>query len=243
MLVGGLSPEGTRQDGALDVYFSKAEISSILKQAAEILAKDIRDRQKASMAGTFFMLAGDYKSVFQLLSRQLSTDASVHSEDKLYWYQQTRTFFSTYILNGPSHVVDCLERNDEVDVIGTCKALMELHDFFECANKGAFNDAWNILVNLEIIPRTQADVSSKEVRYQSLDPLLQNLIPSVLLAAMQSLHHEHSRVKKSGVRDTTQNVLKQLKERARVIVTFAGLISCVDKEKIEFMSRLEASMI
>ena len=260
-LVGNLSPQGTRTEGALDYYFSKKEVCSFIKHAAEVLEKDTNDRDKVATAGKLFMLAGNFRALLRLLSKLLSpatTDVSklfspdrtgVQTDgDKKYWYEQAQGFFNTYFDNGPTHVSDCVIKNKDTDAVDTCKALMMLSYCFDRFGNGAHESARSILDRLDIIPKTLSDVSSKEARYRTLDKLFQEAIPAALEATLRSLRHEYYHLKSSyGSKDDVRNALIQVKERAKAIVTFAGLIAPnVDPDKRKYLSQLaqwEAEMI
>ena len=243
-LTGELSGDGRRQKGVLDNYFPAQDISMLLKQAAERCLKDAKDNNCQTAAGILFMLSGDYRSVITMMSRLMAPDMNVQDAEKQYWYQQARQFDSLYLAKS-TPVAEALQNNNDADVVTAFRALIQLFEFFGFMSNGRSAEAWVILDRLNILPTDQSDIATKDVVFQGLDPLLQKAIPSVLMSAMQSLYQEHSQLKRDMhlAKSTTMSALAQLKDRARVLISFAGIISSVPQSTIETMSRLEANMV
>lgn len=245
-LTGELSGDGKRQKGVLDNYFTAQDISMILKQTAERCLANANDSNRQTTAGVLFMLSGDYKSVVQLMSRLLAPDmhSNVQDAEKQHWYNQARQFDLMYLTTS-TPVSEALQLNNGQDIVDTFRALMQLFEFLDFMNQGRSAEAWNILNSLQILPTSQSDIASKDVLFQSLDPLLQNAMPAVLMAAMQSLYQEHGQLKRDmhSDRNATMSALSERKNHARVLLSFAGIISSVPMQSaIEAMSRLEANM-
>jgi len=246
LLSGTLSSDGRRCKGKLDQFFSEREVNQLLKEAAEMRLKDPAiDRHKKAAAGVLFMLAGDFRSVVSLLSRLMAPDSNAPTnEEKLFWRTQTENFYSSYLAKR-THVYEVLEKNGDLDVVTTCRALMELSDFFACFSRGDVDAAFAILDRLDILPKSLSDISSKALSYSSLDPLLQQAIPSVLLRAMQLLFQEHNLLKRdmhsgdSGA--TIMSALQGFEERARVLVSFSGIVA-VPQNIAELLNSLEATI-
>ena len=245
-LTGELSGDGKRQKGVLDNYFTTQDISMILKQTAERCLANANDSNRNTTAGVLFMLAGEYKNVVQLMSRLLAPDmnSNIHDAEKQHWYNQARQFDLMY-LSKSTPVAESLLLNNGQDIVDTFRALMQLFEFLDFMNKGRSAEAWSILSGLQILPTSQSEIASKDVIFQGLDPLLQNAMPAVLMAAMQSLYQEHGHLKRDlhSDRSAISGALLERKDRARVLLSFAGLISSVPMQSaIEAMSRLEANM-
>ena len=245
-LTGELSGDGKRQRGVLDNYFAAQDISMILKQTAERCLTNANDRNRQTTAGVLFMLSGDYKSVIALMSRLMAPDAKTNTQDveKQHWYNQSRQFDAMY-LSKSTPVAEALQHSNGQHVVDTFRALMQLFDFLDLMSKGRSAEAWSILDCLQILPTNQSDIANKDVVFQGLDPLLQNAMPAVLMAAMQSLYQEHGQLKRDmhSARSATMSALSERKNRARVLLSFAGIISNIPMQPtIEAMSRLEANM-
>jgi Nup93/Nic96 len=246
ILAGSLTPEGTRTKGALDEYFSPDEISLVLRQSAEKSLNDATNQYLFMRAGALFARSGQYKALLEMFCNQM-LDPQVQDEDRRFFYQELRAFYSSY-LTRRTHVVDVLERAGALQIRAVCHDLMEVFDYFERIDAGLHQEAWSTLDRLGIIPQTQSDVEAKKERFKGLDPLLKQQVPVILCYAMHSLKCEHTRLKSEGqtiMGNSTMSVLKDLKEKGRIILMFAGLVTASeeDGERIAQMARIEASMI
>jgi hypothetical protein len=113
--------------------------------------------------------------------------------------------------------------------------------------------AWELVDNLNLIPSSERNIPSRVESFNSLSTPVQQVFHHILSQAMQSLYEQHSQLKsnlseinqgpKAGVGAIEQR-LYEVRARARVLATFAGLIplNCgVDfKAKI---GRMEAYMV
>ena len=205
----------------------------ILKQTAERCLANANDSNRNTTAGVLFMLAGEYKNVVQLMSRLLAPDmnSNIHDAEKQHWYNQARQFDLMY-LSKSTPVAESLLLSNGQDIVDTFRALMQLFEFLDFMSKGRSAEAWSILNGLQIVPTSQSDIASKDVIFQGLDPLIQNAMPAVLLAAMQSLYQEHGHLKRDihSNRSATLSALSERKDQARVLLSFAGIISSVSRK-------------
>jgi hypothetical protein len=83
--------------------------------------------------------------------------------------------------------------------------------------------------DLQLLPRSESDRSLKVESFQSLDSVIQKSFHQVLLGAMESLSHQHTSLKGRHVSspidaNAVSQRLKELRERARLLVTFASLL-------------------
>lgn len=244
-LTGELSVDGTRQQGELDNHFSSNEISLMLKQAAERCLRDASGRNCQTTAGVLFMLSGDYKSVIAMMSRLMDPNPNPDA-DNLHWYHQAKQFDSMYISKN-TPVSEALQSTSSgSEVVTTFRVLTEIFAFFSRMSERRADEAWAILDRLHILPKHQSDIPKFDSIFQGLDPLVQKAIPSVLMTATQSLYEKHAEMKRDSMhlaKATTMGALSQLKDRARVLVSFAGILSSLPPGTIESISCLEASMI
>lgn len=244
ILAGSTSNDGKRGSGALDNYFLPEDVTLLLKQAAEKCFNDAKDREGRMRAAQLFMAAGDFRSVVIILSNLILPDINVENEEKRYWYEQSKGFVEAY-LKQSSFVMGVLESNNHLDAVTTFKAMMSLYEYFSLTASGSFREAWSILDRLDILPQSKREIGEKTIRFKGLNPLLQQSVPSVMVATMQSFYREHTRLKTvlhSGAKSTTSSAMDELKEKAGVLLTFAGVIS-IGQEQMEEMGRIEAGMI
>jgi hypothetical protein len=243
-LVGRLNAQGIRENnGALEKHFSPAEISALLGEAADILSREKSDRQKLGSAAMCFMLAGRYADVLSLLN-QLLSPPNEPNENRQFWLEQTKSFLSHYI-DKRTHVLDVLERDNQLYLIKTSRTMIDLNAFFERLRSDQFEEALSIAESLQLLPASQNDVAAKETAYQGLNIHIKQAYPFFLVGAMQTLYSEHRRIKldlQAGASPVVRKRLQELQEKARILVTFAGLVGMA-REQTESLSRLESLMI
>jgi hypothetical protein len=123
--------------------------------------------------------------------------------------------------------------------------MIDLNAFFERLRADQFEEALSISENLQLLPTSQNDVAAKETAYQGLNILIKQAYPFFLVGAMQTLYSEHRRIKldlQAGASPVVRKRLQELQEKARILVTFAGLVGMA-REQTESLSRLESLMI
>jgi Nup93/Nic96 len=242
-LAGSFTPEGARTKGALDDYFSPDEVSLLLKHSAKKCLNDATDRDRFVRAAILLVLSDQFRLLIDLLCDLMLKDPGVQDEERGYFYQELRTFYSSYLAHR-TRVVDVLESTGELQARELCHDMLEVFEYFARISAGSYGEAWSTLDRLGIVPQTQSDVAAKREHYKGMDPLLQKHVPMILLYAMHSLQCEYTRLK-SEVQPEWGNatILKDLKEKGRVMLTFAGLIISDDVVRLSEMTRLEASMI
>lgn len=77
-LAGTVRGDGSRSNGALDEYFSKKEVSSLLAETAG----DAIRAGKAADAAELLVLAGKYDALFSLMNRELASYLVVSTEEE-----------------------------------------------------------------------------------------------------------------------------------------------------------------
>jgi Nup93/Nic96 len=122
---------------------------------------------------------------------------------------------------------------------------MEMNGFFEHMRAGRYAEAWAISDRLELLPRSQSDVAVMENKYRNLDDSVKRVYPFLLLAAMETLYHEYTRIKMTDLQGPNASVarerLLELKEKGHAIETFAGLLGGF--EQMGHISNLAAHMV
>jgi len=246
-LVGTLTAEGTRQsnpNSPLDQFFTADQVSSILVDAAERLRRSGINRRQEEVAVLCYMLAGRYGKVLQMLS-QLLSPPDRPDENRAYWLEQTASFHRNYIDN-PTQVLQALNGSDNPQdqaAMGTSRSLVRLNDFFFKLRAGQTKEAWDIVEPL--LPASRSELTTKEGEWKSLDPLVKAALPGVLVGAVHILHQEHRRLKQLGSSAAgvvERERLHELQDKARLLVTYSGLVG-IDPEQKRQLSRMEELMI
>ncbi len=248
-LVGSISPEGTRvrSESVIDMFFSESEVSMLLAEAAELMLhgnyqQGTSKTHSVGLAAMCYMLAGRYNDVVSLLNQMISPPEKT-DENRTFWLQQVKDFRDTY-LSKKTEVSVALER-DGTQMLETNNILVELNKFFIAQQQGQFQEAWSMIDRLNLLPTAQADLGSKERSYQSLDPLVKQSFPAILVASMEMLHADYRRLKMQ-VQPNTEGIVRdrlgQIRARASLFVTLAGLVG-VAPDEMEKISRLGSLMI
>jgi len=105
-----------------------------------------------------------------------------------------------------------------------------------------------VIDQLELIPRSDKDLSFRIESYRSMDESIKKSFHHVILAGMESLYHQYTKLKSESIRNASMvgaldQRLRELKHRGRLIVTFAGLIQMYDSGNIHSrIAQMEAYM-
>jgi len=249
ILGGRIAADGSRlASGALDEHFGKGAVSGILALTAD---QSIREGRVAD-AAELLSLAGKYSDLLSVLNRQLASLLVTNkTEERVFWRNAAERFYSTYLRQGQTHVVQVLEVERNLSLGENFQMLLNLLSFFDRCSEGNWVGAWDLVDNLGILPNDERDVASKVDKFNSLSLSIQNEFHHIVSKAMEALSEQHGQLKRSlGVihqggmgSETTNQRMFDLRNRARLLVTFAGLISLSDTEVKAKILRLEARMI
>jgi nuclear pore complex protein Nup93 len=241
IIVGTLDPEGIRQGGVLSKYFNDNELSLVLVEASGMLSLSAGDRHKQGRAVMYLMLAERYDDALSMLNHLISPP-SVIDADRSFWMEQISLFLTHYI-SKRTHVFDVIERCGKISVVQTSRLLMDLNTFFDWRNAGdKESECLNIARKTQLLPETNNDRKIKECEYRELDPLLQDSMPHLLIAVMEILKGEHTKLKRDLHRDVSGVVrerLKELNQHARLLASFAsslGIANCHTRTLAHIMS-------
>jgi Nup93/Nic96 len=241
-ICGTIDENGVRRvKTLLDKHFSADDIPSILTETAEILSRS-NEKQKLSSAAICFLLAGRYGNVVSLLNKQLCPP-EIANEDRQYWIKQTEVFLQQYI-DRRSYVLETLERQNEVSLVHTSRALIQLNVFFGKLRDRKYGECLNIIDSLHILPVSSSDMAVKESEYHKLDASLRQAYPAIVVGTMEALHHQYQSLKMehANISSVARQRLSELQTRARLLSAFAGIVSMTG-EQIRSMKGYEALMI
>ena len=131
-----------------------------------------------------------------------------------------------------------------MSLVSTNTTLMGLRRFFALLHDGFIEQSWEQLTQLELLPRSQEDMSAKLSKYKALDPVLKASFPAILKGAMACLHSYHRKAKSGAhqMNSVAHAELHNLQETARLLVSFGGQAN-LTKEMHDSVARLEAEMI
>lgn len=147
-----------------------------------------------------------------------------------------------------THVQEALEAEDNMSLLTTLHLMMNLMEFFNRCADQKWEEAWNVIDQLEVIPKSDKDMSFRIESFHSMDDYLKRSFHHIALAAMESLHHQHLMLKTGAGKEHSAGAVEQrlneLKMRARILVTFAGLIQMYNSGDTHArIARMEAYMM
>lgn len=144
-----------------------------------------------------------------------------------FWQQSAQRFHAVHLTNGRTHVTEVLETQGKIGLVDTFNLLIELTTFVERLTAKEYEEAWSVVDRLNLLPNYDGAMTSKVQQFNSLDAVLKGTFSVVLLGSMECLYQQHARLKSSmhgAVTASVQQRLQELRSRARLLVTFAGLI-------------------
>lgn len=216
----------SRGGGRLDLFMSAENVDLLLARAAYLkLTRDI-DPQ-----GALFMysLADRYIDVIEILSSQLITGI-INEKGRSRAFKIAREFYDKYLRGTQGYVINQLERFGRLDLARTLEFLLNVCSLFDEVSNGKYSEALIILDSLGIIPRGENEVSTCVQRLTTMDKSLIQILDVLLLQAMECVEKFYSMTKaefrtQPGVATDKENLLVNLRNRARAIVLLAGLSS------------------
>jgi hypothetical protein len=143
--------------------------------------------------------------------------------------------------------MEVLEARRKVELVKTSRTILRLFDFFDRITIQDFKGASSIIDELGLLPNSIAEIQAKVTNFSSLDPLLQEAFPPLLLEAMVALYQQHEKEKHGGMvadRDTVQQRLRELREKAKALMAFSGRLNLHNgSDTLQRMTKMEASMV
>lgn len=102
----------------------------------------------------------------------------------------------------------------------TYSVLLLLMDFFACYHAGKLRLAKDILHNCQLLPNSDPEVNACLQRLKHLGRHVQQVMPNLLLAAMNITYKEYKQLKRSPLQDP--NLLQHLQAQAKAMINFAA---------------------
>lgn len=221
MLLGRLEPDGRRSPGVIDKF--KVDASEV----TEMVAQDSEKKGLHEDAVKLYDLAKNHEKVVALLNQLLSQ--VVHQAESGSGSQRGRVLelATAVALRFKTHGHNTLPHN-----AATLHLLLDLSTFFDLYHKEKYTDALEVLKRLHIIALRTDEVETRVNGVSAYCSEVRYVLPHVLLAAMTTTHRLYRMPVPQPSTQTSFNTsalspspaFKHLKEQARAIVTFAGMI-------------------
>ncbi|KAL9186607.1 hypothetical protein ACHAXT_005845 [Thalassiosira profunda] len=254
VLAGTVGPDGMRSNGALDAHFSQSEASALLVDTANQAVRAGRPADAAEL----LVLAGRYGALFELMNRELASYLNASAPEDVakrqFWFHAASQFHALHLSNGRNYVQAALDAEGGMHLGNTFQLLMNLVVFFDRCQANQWDGAWALMDTLALVPRTDAEMTSKVEAYRALDGCVRRVFHHVIVAAMECLCHLHRTLKHEGGaaaggadrHGAVEQNLAQLRSRARLLVTFARLLnlpSLGDGDTYVRIGQLEKNMM
>ncbi|KAB7503673.1 Nuclear pore complex protein Nup93 [Armadillidium nasatum] len=234
-LLGMLNTDGSRTPGLVDKF--KVDVCEI----AEVVAKDSEKKGLHEDAIKLYDLAKNHEKALTLLNQLMSQVVHQRGQSEMSSHGSKRErvmeMATAIALRFKTH-----GHNATAPSIATLHVLLDMATFFDLYHQERFSEAVKILKRLKIVALAKDEVESRVTSMPSFGLEVKTVLPHVLLAAMTSTYRLYqapsqnlfSPLSSTPVSSPAISVLnmssqmlpatKHLKEQARAIVTFAGMI-------------------
>ncbi|GMH88348.1 hypothetical protein TrST_g13964 [Triparma strigata] len=270
-LAGVVGDDGERvgnegESTPIDLLFGQGEVRDILRECGDALG---REGGGGTDAAELYAMAGEYGRVIEVVNKELAVRVDsfkngVEDPQRNYWKIAAYNFAEKHLNQGRTHVIERLEREDNLKAGSTFQLLMNLTAFFDKFMEGKFGESWTVLDSLGLLPRTAGEVSNCVDNFFSLDKVARDCMGRVVVAGMECLFNLHASLKqdKSQAAGLTQQgsaggqslaqqanidhdkAMRDIRDRGRLIVTFAGLLhGSLGGEVAKLIARMEAYMM
>ena len=124
------------------------------------------------------------------------------------------------------------------------EVLLKLREFFAYVRNEQFREGLEMIRGMDLVAFTQDQINERQAKYKSLDPILKDEFPAILVGTTRCLHGIHRKLKSDarGVDETTNFHLQQLQMTARFVFVFSGLTNMPTTTKND-IQRLKNNMV
>ncbi|KAJ2731141.1 nuclear pore complex subunit [Coemansia sp. BCRC 34962] len=237
--LGDIQSDGTRKRGMLERFLPLLGITTN-EQFSQTIIRRLADRSRdeGRLADTVLLynLGERYNTVLNVLCKQLGevlyqrsngastalvdSSAAAGLEDV---EGVTRAVLAHY--RQREHIARVLDDR----AVSTCSKLLDIIDFTNCHERGAYEEALEIIESTGLLPLgANGDVSAatqhaEQVR--ALDDAITRNFSLILLTAMDTLSRLYAGLKESPFLDAVKQAsMQQLRRKARGLMVFAGMI-------------------
>mmetsp|Transcript_33975 Transcript_33975/g.69260 ORF Transcript_33975/g.69260 Transcript_33975/m.69260 type:complete len:1166 (+) Transcript_33975:31-3528(+) len=231
ILAGKLASDGSRSNAALDSYFSKSHVSSILADGANVAIQS----GKPADAAELLVLSGHFGALFTLMNRELAAYLVASTQEEFtkrqFWFNAASQFHAIHLAHGKMYVQNALESEGRMSLGNTFQLLMNLVVFFDRCRENQWEGAWVLMDNLNLLPKADSEMTVKVEAFFQLDNCVKQIFHHVVLAAMEALCHLFRSLRQDGAgvsiqqQNTIDQRLDELRTHARLLVTFSRLLN------------------
>ena len=233
VLLGRILEDGSKAPGLIDKFGESGEGDQLSQKIVSIVAQDSESKGMFEDSIRLYDLANNHEKVIELLNKLL---AQVISEPSAAESRRDRL---------QRQAVDIARRYRNIghtasqDSTASFFLLLDLMTFFDAFHSQLFKDALEIVSKVNIIPLSEKEINAMVATFRLLTDEVRRTIPDVLLATMNILFTNYKEGKDANANQMTatggsftskisdggkEKYLEQLRDQARAIITFAGMI-------------------
>lgn len=230
-LAGKVRSDGSRSNAALDAYFSRREVSSILAEGANVAVRS----GKPADAAELLVLSGHFGALFTLMNRELAAYLVASTQEEFakrqFWFNAASQFHAIHLAHGKMYVQNALDAEGRMSLGNTFQLLMNLVVFFDRCRENQWEGAWVLMHNLNLLPKADSEMTVKVEAFFQLDNCVKQIFHHVVLATMETLCHLFRSLRHDGAgvsiqqQNTIDQRLDELRTHARLLVTFSRLLN------------------
>jgi hypothetical protein len=129
-------------------------------------------------------------------------------------------------------------------LVATNRTLMEFRHFFSTCRHEQYQEAFEMIRRLDLLPLRQEEINERGSKYKDLDPILKEQFPALLTGAVHCLQRMHHRIKSDarGVDESVEFHLKDLESKVRFLRMFSSITNMPDSTNQD-IQRMRNSMV
>jgi len=190
------------------------------EQVIYLAANECRSHGKFEDAIRLFELAKNFDEVLEILNNLLSQTMTIRNAEREKWVKYAHDLFQK------DRQFDLLRTVRNEERLHTFRVQSHLIYFFDLYTYGRYEQALKFLDDhLGIIPTEVILIESRVEAFKSLDHCIKRNFADLLLATMDILYRIYTQLKSNPNSDGGRELrIRELKNRAKVLVTFSGML-------------------
>ncbi|KUG00565.1 Nuclear pore complex protein Nup93 [Phytophthora nicotianae] len=230
--------DGSRTRGLYD-HLLKDEPEDEVKELILSAARKAEARGRPHDAFALLKSAGDIEGVIVLLNSQLSSTLAATRPEREEWFREAKEFAEKWMRFPWVQVI--ANRHARTAAIAF-QTLLNISIFLEIFEKQQYEDAIGFVDELEVVPtQNSSNLSLCVDRFLAFDESVRQNFHILLLGYMECLVRDADRLKTQVSGEIRRAGIAALREKAELLVTFAGMIKFrLPSGTNERLNRMEA---
>lgn len=217
------------------IYSQLPDVPCSKQALAALLACELVKRCDYQAAIRMYIIARDLEKAMSLVSSLLAGELHLPKGES-----SLRNLLNS-LTNEVSVAMVGSQKQPRPTSEETYSVLVLLMDFFASYHAGKLRLAKDILNNCQLLPNSDLEVNACLQRLKHLGRHVQQVMPNLLLAAMNIIHKEYEQLKRSPLQD--HNMLQHLQGQAKAMINMAATMPYrIPLETNRQLLRLEIEM-